>query len=749
MQEAELVKIIKDKLSLGVGGDNGDLSKTRQDLLDRYYGELYGNEKEGESKITTREVFETIEWAMPSIVRVFESGDRIMEFDAITAQDEQAAEQETDAVNHIYNKDNNGFVLTSLIIRSTLMNPNAYIKVYYEEKETSNSEQYQGLTGEQLALLFDNDDYEILAAEEDEQGFFNIELKLHGKDGKCLVKLLPEDEVTIDSNHMELDLDQCEFTCHHPSKTHSDLLLMGYNDDELEEAYQSIHEGSEESNRNIYDGEGEENESHKALRKYTYNECSMLLDWDGDGIAERRRVVMIGNKIFENEEDSYQPIASSSTILMPHKHTGYSLAQSVVDLQNLKTYFMRQLVNNMSRVNNPRTLATKGANLQDLLSNKTNGVVRIKQVGDVTTEPTSPIIGQVLPLLDLIDNQKEGRSGITRNSMGLDADVLSKSTEGAFMGALEKAEQRVEFIVRTLAETIFKSIFLKIHYLHLTYGKSKEMKINGQWVAVDPSEWRKRESLTVNVGLGLGSRDKKMMAARIIIAEQNKAIEMGLSDLIDPNKIYNSRRLLISAAGEKNVDAYFNNPAMSPPKPPAPKPPDPNIIMLQQNAQIEAAKNQTKQMEMRQQGQIKSAELRQKAMESQAKLQQEQMLEARESQFKNRELLLKAEIESLKAAIQEEKNQNDANKTGLQSTIDELEIQIKNNNENKDRDIEKYKADLDAQTRIFLKSMDSEGNIDKPDMSLELVNAVVEKMNRPKRIIKDENGLPIGVETIE
>jgi len=756
MDETALKTLIDAKLESGLGGGDGDISATRQVLMDRYLGELYGNEKEGQSKITTREIFETVEWAMPAIVRVFEAGDRVIEFSPEGPDDEQAAEQETDAVNWVYQKDNAGFVTTHNIIKSALLMPNSYVKIYRDEKEETCTDNYQNLSMEEVAMLIQEkpgETIEIIGQEQSETGW-NIEIKRTYKRGKTRVLCIPEEEIIIDSNHSELNLDDCEFVCHEVEKTRSDLIALGYDSGKLDNVGNNSEYSTEERNRKTFSDEQDyDDDTHKALKKYMVQECYLLVDWDDDGIAERRRVVKIGGEIFENEAEDYMPIASACSILMPHKHTGYALSQSIIDLQEIKTFFMRQLVNNMARVNNPRTLVTKGANLSDVLNvHKTNGVIRIKAPGDVTTEPTTPVIGQVLPLLDLLDQQKEGRSGITRNSMGLDADILAKSTEGAFMGAIEKADQRIEFIIRLFAETVFKDMFLKIHHLLLTHGDSKYMKLSGQWVMVNPNEWKRRESMTCNVGLGMGNRKEKMMAAQIIIGEQDKLVGAGaMGVLVNEQGLYNAKRLLVESAGQRDVDKYFMNPQMAQPKaPPPPPPPDPNMVMIQANAQIEKEKRQVDMARL----QLENAKMQQAERVNQAKFQIEQMNaqfkqaeSARADQFQQIESQYKRQIQELTLQMNKEKVDNEAGAKALAAKIDQMEMQLKDAQSDAKLEMDKYKADLDAQTKIMLKQMD--GKVPEQTQDLELIERVINQMNRPKRIVTDENGQPIGVETVE
>lgn len=744
MDDQELVKIIQGHVDDGIGSESGELSNLRETIYNRYMGELYGNEKEGQSKATTREVLETIEWTMPALMRVFAGSDRVVEFEPDGPEDEQAAEQETDAVNYIIRTDNEWFPVAYTWIKSALMNPNSYVKSWRDESEQVTTEEYDNLDDLDLAKLAMDEEIEITAADFNEDGTYKAEVKRTRKNGRNVIDPLPEDEVVVDGNWAQLSLTDCPFVCHYPEKTHSDLLLMGYDESELDMAYSSESYSSEEENRRNFSDERETNdETHKALRKYRYHECFMLVDYDDDGIAERRRVVMIGNKIFENEETDEQPIVSAASLLMPHKHIGMSLAQIVLDLQDIKTFVQRQLMTNMARANNPRTIVLKGANIKDLLANRPNGIVRAKNVGDVTTEPVTPIINQVIPLLDLLDMQKETRTGISRNGLALTGDTLDKSAEGTVMAAIEKADQRIELLIRTFAECAIKPLMLKVHEQIIKHGDYKWIKSNGQWVQVNPSEWKKRRTMTCRVGTGAGDKRQKMFAANIITQDHDKIVAAGgLGTVINAQHIFNGRKLLVEAAGEMNVDKYYQNPDLVPPKPPQPPPPDPNMMLIQANQQIEGQKRQVEMAKLQQQGQIEYAQLQFKAAQS-----------AREQQFKQIELEYKGEIERVKSAMTASKNQDDATNKALQTRIDELEIQLTSAQADEKLAMEKYKADLDSKTKLAIKEMDmqpadeSQAEADIAQLSQIIVGMqqTIEAVNSPKEIVRDASGNPVGI----
>lgn len=628
MDERELKTLIDAKIRDGIGSSSSELSQTREDNLDRYFGELYGYEQDGESKVTTREVMETVEWAMPSIMRVFASSANTVEFDPIGPEDEQAAKNETEAVNHVFNKDNEGFYVLHTWIKSALMMPVSYVKAYWDEEDEISTETYEGLTAEQLSELME--DPELEATEQDscycvasEMGImeldpkdvkemesagmspdmmgaielFDVKFKRTRTVGKAVVEPIPEEEVIVDNDHSRLSLKDCECVIHRTQKSYSDLIALGYDKKKLDRIGSESEEGeynSERVNRRFYSDEQTRGESDsKANRKYWVNECYIRVDFDDDDYAELRRVVKIGTEIFENEETDDVPVVALSSILVPHKHINICLSDLVKDLQEIKTTITRQLLNNLYKTNKPRTVVGPGVSLDDLLDNS-NDYIRAEDINQIRTEPTTPIIGQVIPALEMLEDMKETRTGISKNTMGLDADVLAQSTKGAYLGALEQANQRLELIVRVIAETGLKELFLKIHTLMCKHGQPKQLKMRGEWQSINPQEWRNRTSMTVKVGIGLGNRDFKMAAAQMILGLQEKLLMSG-NPSVTPMNVYNAAELLTESAGEVNVSKYFTNPEQIPPKEPQP---DINMMMLQLQKQIEDQKAQIKTQEL-------------------------------------------------------------------------------------------------------------------------------------------------------
>ena len=111
MDDSELRSLIAAEIRNSLGFVDTDINDQRADNIDRYLGEVYGDEIEGRSSVVSTDVMDTIEWIMPQLMRIFASGDNVVEFEPVGPEDEEADihTQATDYVNHIFYSDNEGF----------------------------------------------------------------------------------------------------------------------------------------------------------------------------------------------------------------------------------------------------------------------------------------------------------------------------------------------------------------------------------------------------------------------------------------------------------------------------------------------------------------------------------------------------------------------------------------------------------------------------------------------------------------
>ena len=334
MTNEELVSIIGEKISHAINGEDGDVSCKRQEVFNRYLGNLYGSEREGYSSFTTREVMETVEWALPSLLRMFLGSNRVVAFEAQSAEDERLADQETEVVNYkVLRADKWRRVSIALhnFMKDSLMNPTAYAKVYLEDQDHTVTHHVSGVTQEALMGLYENSEVQITEQSSDTKEVslmgqkvmievFDITYRERVNKRALKIMSVPGEEVLLDSELTSTNPDDAKFVCHRSRRTVTQLIRMGYDKDEITDLpgggirYDS--QSEEKYNRHFYEDENptlEGHETDKSMRELWVHECYMWVDFDDDGEAEYRRIFMIGDKIFDNEETDYQPIIGMSS----------------------------------------------------------------------------------------------------------------------------------------------------------------------------------------------------------------------------------------------------------------------------------------------------------------------------------------------------------------------------------------------------------------------------------------------------
>ena len=288
-------------------------------------------------------------------------------------------------------------------------------------------------------------------------------------------------------------------------------------------------------------------------------EACLRIDFDGDGYAELRRVLRAGNQILENEPIEEIPYAYAVPVRMPHRHIGISLYDLTKDIQDIKTTLIRQALDNTYLINNGRYVISDQVNIQDLIAGRPGGVVRT--AGDPTTSVvplvTQPIGQMILPMIDYVDTMVAQRTGISSTTQGLDPDTLQGSTARAYNNAMNAATAKIELMARIFGEGV-KQIGLLIHgCLTPHQDKAMMMKLRNQWVPVDPSTWQQRYGVTVNVGLGTGTRDEMRQNLMLMGQMQQAAAQAGI---VEPANVYALVVELSKALGLKAAERFFTDP---------------------------------------------------------------------------------------------------------------------------------------------------------------------------------------------
>lgn len=603
MKQDELIALIEQEEAQCLSAYTGVLAEQRRKALQYYYGQPYGNEIEGRSQVVTTEVKDAVEGILPSLMAIFTTSDEIVRFEPQNPDDEAKAQQATDYCNYVFGRVNNGFLALYCMIKDALLAKNGYVKVYWEDYEDNAKETYEDLTDIEFQSLQQDDELELIEHTEEPAEDVPPEMQqLVGmglmpqpmthdavfrrsrKYGKICIDPVPPEELLI-SRETPNELSKARFVEHRTLKTISDIRKMGYDvEDSIADYAPNADFNLERVERMKFDDalayRVDQASTDPTTRRVWLCEAYLYVDYDDDGIAEFRKVTKVGREILDNEEFDSLPVLGGPAIVMPHKHFGLSIFDLVGDIQLVKSTITRQLLDNAYVANNGRMAVLDGmVNMDDLLTARPNGVVRMKALGALQ-RIDQPLLGQSFyNLLEYFDKVKTNRVGARDFGDTVDPNALNAKAHTAEL-VRNAAQERISLMARILAEGPIKQIFWKILELSAKHQNKKQMvKLRGQWVEVDPRQWRNKFDLTVTVGLGTGSQSLTMNGAMQILNVQNGIVQAGLGGrVVTENNVYEAARLHAKSILPKYVDGLYTNPSTQP-KPQAK--PDPELLKIE------------------------------------------------------------------------------------------------------------------------------------------------------------------------
>jgi len=627
MTEQELCAAIDSQVHLSSGVDESKLSEQRSDAMKYYLGEPYGNEQRDRSNVVTREVMDTIEWVKPELMKLFASGGETVRFEPEGPNDVDSAQQATDYVNYLFHRKNPGFRILYEWINDGLLQKNGIVKVWYDDNKAKVREEYKGLTESELMSLASRDDIEIveqdsydnpqaiqqrdaqlaqmqaappeMQAQVQQQAqmlmaqpvpqLYDVAVHRLGAKSGITIENIPPEEFLI--SKQAKCIQSSPFCAHRRPITISELRECGYDvPDDISSTDNSLTE--ERIARHSYDDTEileYDQTADESTRTVWVTEAYIRADYDGDGLAELRRVVKVGSHVFENDEVDSMPFAGWTPIIISHKFYGLSLADLVMDLQRIQSQLFRNLLDNQYLANNGRYVVQENmVNLDDLMSSRPHGIIRTKMPGAVARLDTPQLGNTAFQMLGYVDQLREKRTGVSERTQGLDSSQLGPNQAATAVNqVMTAAQQRIELIARVFAETGLTDLFRLMYKMVIQNQTQRDIfRLRDRYVEVDPSEWRERKDTTVVVGLGNGSREQEMLQLNMIFQNQMQLMSNPqTAAIVSAKNIYNTLEDQVSVFNKASSGRHFT---------------DPQSPEAQQRAQ-QAAQQQQQQMAMQQQ----------------------------------------------------------------------------------------------------------------------------------------------------
>ncbi len=609
--EEELQGILKSELD-----DARDyieqVGEDRAEATEYYLGESPQGQSSMQSEYVSTDVRDSVLFMLPSIMRTFFGTNKIVEFVPRNAEDIPLATQQTDYINYIIQQKNPGFKVMYDVFKDALIRKTGFVKAYWDDSITASTHEYTNVSPEGYQALMLDPDVEMVKekAEMQSMTIINPETgeeitqetpvsydltirRVKGKNQVCIESIPPE-EVLI--SRFARDLHSSPYVAHRMIKTVSDLVAMGYDKEEMEQYAGSgnlidAETFEEEEARNpysdgIYDARNDGNQ-----KNVLYVEHYLFYDLDGDGIDERIRVCTVGNglNIVNTAQWDDLPITLFCPDPEPHTSIGSCPADYLKPIQAAKSQIMRDTLDSLGHAIFPRMGVVEGqVNIDDVLNTDIGQPIRMRAPGMV--QPFAvPFVGkEAFPVLSYLDEAKENRTGVSKASAGLNADALQSSTASAVSATMSGAQGRVELICRHFADGM-KDLFKLVNSLVVKHQDQPDMvRLNNEFVPIDPRYWDSDKDLIVNVAISKSSDMEKMSVLTQLAQKQEQMLTtLGPSNpLVSLQQYSNTIGKMIEMAGFKDVQSFINTEV--PPIPPQPKEPTPQDMLAQ--AEMEKAK---------------------------------------------------------------------------------------------------------------------------------------------------------------
>jgi len=588
MKDADLLHIIDTAVQDTTAFD-ATFMRENEDLLDRYLGNLYGDEKAEQSKVISNDVMDVVEADMPALARIFLGSGEVIKFKPNKTKDEadvKEADLKTKYVNWQIRDQDWSFPTLLGWIKNTEIQKTGVIKYFVEETTEVEEHRKEGYSDAELALFeesLEGEDVKSIditeRSEENEDGTFDVLFKVEKTRKEVKLKNVPLERFMITRNAESKN--DAAVVGDLEETTRGELLARGFPRKLISKIPESGNKaetqggtsgnaattGSRLEDIRDEDEGGANNElsfSDWALETVELEDIYIMVDFDKDGIAERRHILRSGDIILENEVFNHVPYAIMSSIIMPHKAIGRSRAEIVVPTARTKTAVLRGMMDNIYAVNKPRMAANTNVNMDDLLVMRPNGIIRSKSdapIGNDLLPVVVPYIGdKALQVVQYLDQARANSTGQLMASQGLDADSLGKETATRFEGVEKASEAKVELVARVIAETGFRDLYQGVAWLDANFQDTEtEIEVLGEELIVNPGDWKFKHSIVSNVGLGVGDNEKLLntMSGLLQISQQLKALDSPLTDQV---KVYNMLDRVVKGSGLPDTSEFFNNP---------------------------------------------------------------------------------------------------------------------------------------------------------------------------------------------
>ena len=655
LTESEIVKMVEDNIKTSVGYYDSDLSRERKKVTEYYNATLPKPAHDGNSKYVSQDVYDAVQSMSAALLETFSSGSRIIRFAPVGPEDIKLAEVCSAYTDHQLFVKNDGFSVFRDVIHDGLTARVGVAKVFWQEMSEDMPEEFENLTADELDMLLAQDDIELDDSETNDVGLISGTVIRKIDTSKVCIESIPPEEFIIEPQARNLD--DTNFCAHRTRKTITELREMGFDEDKIYKI--GDHEDIEldtdpevlARHEDIGSDRGFNSKGYQdQVRNILVTEAYIMLDVEGTGTATLHRVMKAGNVLLDSEEVSRRPFVAFAPLPKPHSFYGSNFAERLCATQNARTVLTRSILDHAMITNNPRYMVVKGAltSPRELIDNRVGGIVNVSRPDGIAPMPQAPLNPFVFQTIQMLDEDKEDNTGVSRLSQGLNKDAISKQNSAAMVEQLATmSQQRQKIIARCFANNFVKPLFYEVYRLCVENETEERIfEVAGDYVAVDPASWVEQRDVVVELKLGYGEQDRE--AQKMMQLHQMFSQDPTLQPMYSPQNRYQLMKKMLEAQGILNVEDYLTPPDRLPPPQP-----DPAQVMQQQMAakQMELQERQTMVAEQRVQNDAMATEGKMQLDLAKAEAQhaiQSDNQDLREAQFEHKRLIDESELEILR-----------------------------------------------------------------------------------------------------
>lgn len=573
--KAELASLVESAIKTSVGYYDSKLSRERKDVLDYYNGILPKPMHSGNSKYISMDVYDSVESLKAVLLETFASGNQIVKFAPQNEDDVVDAKVATDYCDYVIFRQNNGFNVFSDVIQDSLLARVGVAKVYWEECYEEIEETFENLSMEEVDLLLSQEDYEDIDVTQNENGLFEGTVVRKVDKSKVRIDTIPPEEFLITPQAKSIA--DAPFIAHRTRKTLSELIEEGY-DRKLVESIAANDDSELTMNPEVlarFEQVGADRlnlngEIQAQTREVIVYECYLKLDMDGSGEAKLYKVTKAGSTILDHERVDNKPFVAYVPLPIPHSFYGSNYASKVIPTQNARTVLVRGILDHTLIANNPRMMVVKGAltNPKELIENRIGGLVNVTRPDGIAPLPQSSLNPFVFQTIQLLDEDKEEATGVSKLSQGMNKDAVSKQNSQAMVENLVSlSQQREKIIARNFAYQFVKELYLAVYRLVISNEKKEKIiQIAGSFERIYPSTWDERMDVAVELKLGYGEQEQD--SQKFLAYHQLMTQDPTVAPMYKPENKYNVIRAILDKNGIKNISEFITSPdQIEPPQP--------------------------------------------------------------------------------------------------------------------------------------------------------------------------------------